>query len=234
MEIHRGELTLLEPTFFASREVSAFYQTEPLLGNYALTYALGLCQSPYRREGGPRYRADLMPLNQRGVYVTPGTFLPGAIRFTVSQFNALSDTYWYRFDQNAISTIRGEKARPVNFPQSGRIRMLALGSRAVCYVLDAGDRGLRLPRYVRLGKLDSKARVDWSRPRWREEDRTEEALPLLLNPRDLPGGDRLRVFTLHAVHPTPLVSQARWSGRFYRLEDGTRLPQGMHYGVEDL
>ncbi|MGH2458610.1 MAG: type I-D CRISPR-associated protein Cas5/Csc1 [Chloroflexota bacterium] len=234
MQIHRAELTLLEPTFFASREVSAFFQTEPLLGNYALAYALGLCQSPYHRSGGPRYREDLEALNREDVYVTPGTFRQETIRFTVTQFNALSDTYWYRFDQNATTLDRREKARPANFPQSGRIRMLGRGCRAVFYLLDNRDRDRRPPRYVRLGKFDSKARIDWARPTWTIEERDAVDVPFLLNPRDLPGGDTLRVFTLHAIHPTPLTSRTRLSGRFYRLADDTLLPDGMRFGLEGL
>ena len=34
MHIYRCELTLLEATFFSSREVSATYQTEPLIAYY--------------------------------------------------------------------------------------------------------------------------------------------------------------------------------------------------------
>lgn len=234
MDILRGEITLIEPTFFVSRELSNFYQTEPLLGNYALTYALGLCQTPYRRSGGPRYAQDLGPLNAAGLYVTPGTFQPETVRFSIGQFNALSDSYWYRYDQNAITVRRGEKARAANFPQSGRIRMLGIGCRAVFYVLDAADGGRHLPHYVRLGKFDSKARIAWSRPSFQREERTDALVPMLLNPRDLPGGDTLRVFTLHAIHPTPLVSRARISGGFYRLADGSLLPEGMHFGLADL
>ena len=49
--IYRCDLTLLEPTFFSSREISNYYQTAPLIGNYALAYALGLCHSPYYNNG---------------------------------------------------------------------------------------------------------------------------------------------------------------------------------------
>ena len=35
------ELYCLEPVFFASRELSDTYYTEGVIGNYALTYALG-------------------------------------------------------------------------------------------------------------------------------------------------------------------------------------------------
>jgi CRISPR-associated protein Csc1 len=234
MDIHRGELTLLEPTFFASREISGLYQTEPLLGNYALAYALGLCRAPYRRTGGPRYRDDLSQLNRVGLYVTPGTFRAEALRFSVRQFNALSDSYWYRFDQNAITVHRGTKARPGNFPQSGRLRLLGRGCQAVLYILDAGDQDLRLPTYVRLGKFDSKARIVWSRPTWRAVERSDVTVSALLNPRDTPGASDLRIFTLHAVHPTPLVSGARLSGPFYELADGALLPVGMAFGLEGL
>jgi hypothetical protein len=36
------------------------------------------------------------------------------------------------------------------------------------------------------------------------------------------------------VPPTPLVRNARLSGRFHRLADGTQLPAGMRFGVEEL
>ena len=41
VEIYRASLTLKEHTFFASREIGMLYETEPLIGNYALAYALG-------------------------------------------------------------------------------------------------------------------------------------------------------------------------------------------------
>src|SRR5918911_63628 len=73
MFIYRLELILLEKVFFASREIDELFQTEPVLGNYALTYALGLAASPYRlseREDRPYYREDLSALNAQGIEVT--------------------------------------------------------------------------------------------------------------------------------------------------------------------
>jgi CRISPR-associated protein Csc1 len=56
------ELLCLEPVFFASRELSDTYYTEGTIGNYALTYALGLVHSPYRLQGQaigrPTYKED--------------------------------------------------------------------------------------------------------------------------------------------------------------------------------
>ena len=43
MHIYRCKFELMENLFFASREVNNFFQTEPVIGNYALAYALGLC-----------------------------------------------------------------------------------------------------------------------------------------------------------------------------------------------
>src|SRR5690242_17268410 len=120
MRVYRGTLTLHEHVYFASREMGILFATEPVLGNYALTYALGLCSSPYYWEGGPRYKQDLTPLNDAGVYVTPGAF--EQFYFAFQQFNAQTDTYYSRFDQNAIGTARDQKARPNNYPQAGKLR----------------------------------------------------------------------------------------------------------------
>ena len=109
--VYRCELTFWEHVFFSSREISNFFQTEPLLGNYALAYALGLAQSPYHSDGPVRYALDLGPLNERGVYVTPGTIL-GEPRFVLSQFNAQADAYWYAFTNNAI-VVRSDGERAV-------------------------------------------------------------------------------------------------------------------------
>src|SRR5689334_21171665 len=104
VSIYRAHLTLMEHTYFASREVGSLYESEPLIGNYALTYALGFCAAPYDWNGPPRYKQDLGPLNERGLYVTPATFLLDKLRFVFSQYNAQADSYYFRFDQNAIAT----------------------------------------------------------------------------------------------------------------------------------
>jgi CRISPR-associated protein Csc1 len=251
MHIYRCELTLLEATFFSSREVSATYQTEPLLGNIALAYALGFCQAPYFNDGTIHYRSHLTVLNDQGLYVTPGTIV-GQPRFTLGQFNAQADAYWYAFANNVIVprpddawTEKGGQAWYIlwpdgrrqkvgleNRPQHGRLRLLAIGNRAVAYVLSQEPRSI--PRYVRLGKFMSKARVDVAEVSFREEEWADQVVPFLLNPADLPSAMPLRSFDLISVPPTPLVRNAWLSGRFFRLADGTYLPIGMRFGVERL
>jgi CRISPR-associated protein Csc1 len=237
MHVYRCELTLMEATFFSSREVSATYQTEPLIGNIALAYAFGFCQSPYFNDGTIHYKAHLSALNERGVYVTPAT-LVGEPSFTIGQFNAQPDTYWYAMGAGTLVTrpddgwalgagktwriVRADGTRSKlaaeSRPQYGRIRFLAIGNRAVSYVLSREP--LEMPRYVRLGKFMSKARVAVEEVAVEEVEREEVVIPFLLNPADLPPDMPPAVFDLISVPPTPLVRNARLSGRFYRLKDG--------------
>ncbi len=240
--IWRGRMTLLEHVYFASREVGNRYETEPVLGNYALAYALGWCHAPYDWAGGPRYRQDLKPLNEQGLYVTPGTFDPATLRFVFSQFNGQTDTFYFRFDQNAIATVPDLKARAANFPQNGKIRLLGLGSVATCYVIDRDDSWVARPEYIRLGKFNSKAHIDWERLRLRHpETVTEErAVPYLLNAADLSPAlvAGLRGYSLYHLYPAPLISQCHLAADYWVCADARgdeiAIPAGMQFGVASL
>ncbi len=243
IEIYRVNLTLLEHTFFVSREVGIYYETEPVIGNYALAYALGLCAAPYNWGGPPRYKEDLGPLNRRGVYVTPGTFLPESLRYTMSQFNAQADSYFFRFDQNAISTDPAKKARAANFPQSGKIRMLGQSSRAFFFLIDRQGDTLHLPSYIRLGKFNSKARLVWEKLSLRlaePVERDNQRLEFLLNAADLPAEavSGLRSFSMYNLYPAPLLNHCHLSGNFWqcspRAGGDVYIPVGMRFGVETL
>ena len=251
MHVYCCDLTLMEPTFFSSREVSATYQTEPLIGNIALAYAFGFCQSPYFNDGTIYYKDHLGALNDRGLYVTPAT-VKGEPRFSIGQFNAQPDSYWYAMGAGAIVTRpdggwaagagktwrivradgRRSKVAAESRPQYGRIRFLALGNRATGYVLSRES--LEIPRYIRLGKFMSKARVEVDEVAVEEVEQDRVAIPFLLNPADLPPGMKLTMFDLISVPPTPLVRNALLSGRFYRVKEGSLLPVGMRFGVEGL
>jgi CRISPR-associated protein Csc1 len=242
IHIYQADLTLMEHTYFASREIGALYESEPLIGNYALTYALGLCAAPYDWNGPPRYKQDLGPLNEQGLYVTPATFLPGKLHFAFSQFNGQSDSYYFRFDQNAIATNPAKKARAANFPQNGKIRMLGVESQAQFYLLSLDGEPPLLPGYIRLGKFNSKARVEWKQlDLVREQPQeAERNIDFFLNAADLPPASvsSLRDFSIYTIYPAPLLSRCRLSGLFWqaRTADGRQvfLPAGMRYGVETL
>src|SRR5262249_32282579 len=153
MNIYRCMLTLLENTFFCSREINNFYQTEPMIGNYALAYAFGFAHAPYSNRGEIYYYPDLTELNNRKLYVTPAKIV-GEPKFYLSQFNATSDTYWSRVEQNAIATdvlTRANKARALNYPQIGWIKLLGIGTQARCFITSENE--VYVSSYIRLGKF---------------------------------------------------------------------------------
>ena len=241
VEIYRANLTLKEHTFFASREIGIFYESEPLIGNYALAYALGLCSAPYNWSGPPRYKQDLSPLNEKGLYVTPATFEPGKLHYAMSQFNAQTDSYYFRFDQNAIASNPEKKSRAANFPQSGKIRMLGLESQAYFFLVSQQGIELNLPNYIRLGKFNSKARIVWEKLVLKSTQpvRFEDmALDFLLNAVDLPSDiiANMRAFSVYNIHPAPLLSRCHLSGSFWhcgsRAGQNIYLPTGMRFGVD--
>ena len=234
MYIYRCKFELMENLFFASREVNNFFQTEPVIGNYALAYALGLCHASYHNDGEITYATDLERLNEAGIYITPGTLTEKA-RFTVVQFNALSDSYWFQMEQNAISVNRERifnprlKARAANFPQIGRLKLLSVGNRGVFYV--TSREAFRVPRYIRLGKFMSKAKISARKQHYHEVHRETEIYRNYLNPNDLPSETRVGMFDLLNIRPTPLIRNAQLSGDFYRLTDDaqTLLPADMRF-----
>ena len=252
MNIYRCHLTLLEATFFSSQEISNYYETAPLVGNYALAYALGLCQTPYFNDGTIHYRKHLSPLNEQGIYVTPATLI-GQPRFTLAQFNAQPDAYWYAMANNTIVTrpdgawvekrgskwyvisTPGERGKAVgleNRPQHGRIRFLAIGNEANFYVISREP--YQLPVYIRLGKFMSKARVEQTVVGYQEVTAQAIVVPFLLNPNDFAPETTLTTFDLVNVPPTPLIRNGMMNGRFYRLDQESYLPAGMRFGVEAL
>ena len=234
MHIYRCEFELMESLFFASREVNNFFQTEPVIGNYALAYALGLCGASYHNEGEITYATDLAGLNETGIYITPGTLTEKA-RFTVVQFNAMSDSYWFQMEQNAISVNRERifnprlKARAANFPQIGRLKLLSVGNRGVFYVTSQEE--FRVPRYIRLGKFMSKAKISARKQPYREVHKETEIYPNYLNPNDLPSEMRVGMFDLLNIRPTPLIRNVQLSGKFCQLTDNaqTLLPADMRF-----
>lgn len=255
MQILRCDLTLLENTFFSSREVGNFYQTEPLIGNYALCYALGLAVSAYENRGEIHYAEHLGTLNEQGVYVTPAQIV-GQPRFKIEQFNAMPDSYWYAMGNNALitkpdgwdaqksgsvwhiierATGKRKKVNTSNSPQIGRVKMLGIGNHARFYLLCEGELP-RIPSYIRLGKWNSKAKLRAETVTFDIVERERAGGLPLLNPVDLADSTALQAFDMIGIHPVPLIRNAVASGRFYQLTDSdkTLLPVSMCFGVEEV
>ena len=250
MPVYRCDITLMEATFFSSREISKLYQTEPLLGNYALAYAFGFVQSAYYNDGTIHYAEHFADLNAREIYVTPGT-LQATPKFLLRRFNVQPDTYFSQYGQGFIAVppaggtlvkaskvhpvsadgVRGPGLRATNRPQEGRLRLLASGNHAVCYVISPNGHDLDIPAYIRLGKFMSKARVDVEELRYEVLPDADVMIDALLNPADIPTTSHLLTYNIVNVPPAPLVHHARVQGRMLRLSDGTHLPDGMRFGI---
>lgn len=226
---------LLEPMFFASREIGTVYMCEPLISSYAQPYALGwVSKAPYRVCGEqlqkPNYAHDLMPLNQARQYLTPAAPVEGTIRMRLERFNALGETYWYRMSQGVVVqkiTQRSQKVSAVNMPQQGQFRVVCAGSELVAILL-APTLPL-IPPYCRLGKFMSKAKVTVTALGEVAARDGEFEATGLVNPADLPE-DKLSpiAYEMINVRPVPLLKRARLRGPYWIVQDVT-VPRGMAY-----
>ncbi|MEA5600019.1 type I-D CRISPR-associated protein Cas5/Csc1 [Nostoc sp. UHCC 0252] len=232
------ELYCLEPVFFASRELSDTYYTEGVIGNYALTYALGWVNSPYRLQGQatgrPTYKEDLQPI-AHDFYILPASPV-GRVTFRFERFNALSDSYWYAMTNNRVATARedlplqrqGKKPssfRPSNFPQTGRLRMIERRNKFQTLVFGNNQ----LPNYIRLGKFMSKVKVNVL---------NEFPVTLLpegeyqsqhyLNAADLPQQIEALAFDLISIPPAPIIKNLRFRGAAWQVGEMI-VPAGLHF-----
>lgn len=252
MNIYRCEITLMEAMFFSSREISDLYQTEPLIGNYALAYAFGFCRSSYFNDGRIGYKDDLLALKEQGVYLTPAGVM-NTFGFLLRRFNAQTDGHWSAYGAGVVvgrspqgwsekdgmhwytTDEQGKRQRhnPTNRPQAGRIRLVAAGAMFVGFILS--QQAVDLPRYIRLGKFMSKARVVSTPVKYEIVKGERHTLEhTLLNPADLAPESTLSVFDLINVPPTPLINNALIEGSFYKLATGDWLPYGMGFNMETL
>ena len=218
MRVYLCRLVLHENLYYATREVGRLYETERCIHNYALTYALGLATAPYfHAQQVPQYREELLPLNDRGIYITPARGLE--VRYSLNTFKYASNLYHVEMPKGSRNT-----------PSFGRAKEIAVGSTFAFAALSAHE-DLRLPRWIRLGIWRSKAALSWEKiddlnPR---PGTYLSALPL--NPLDVAG--RLMVFDLLSMPPVSLIQNAQIEGRYYELPNQQRLPADMGYFLEE-
>ena len=80
--------------------------------------------------------------------------------------------------------------------------MLGIGNQARFYVL-AQDALPQLPRYLRLGKWMSKARLETAIVGFQAVTGEQRQVRALLNPIDLAATSRLHTFDMLSIHPAP-------------------------------
>jgi CRISPR-associated protein Csc1 len=225
--IYRCTLELHDLLYFATREIGRLYETEPVLHNYALCYALGLVDSDrysttvpeehgYRYfcpEQVPKYEEHLIPLNHQGIYVTPAR---AVIHATVL------NTWKYANNNYHVEMEKTQK----NIPSFGRVKEVAPESQFECFILT--KQPLTLPRWVRLGKWASKAEVKIEPLSAIKQSEGEFTFPHPLNPLDVMFTHHVLSYDTINMPPVSLIRNVRLRGQYYE-SDGFKIPARIEY-----
>ena len=228
--IYRCMLELHDSLYFATREIGRLYETEPVLHNYALTYALGLVDSDryattvseedsycyFCAEQVPKYKQHLTPLSQQEIYVTPARAV-----------NYASILNTWKYANNNYHVEMEKTAR--NIPSFGRTKEIAPESQFEFFVISKS--ALTLPRWIRIGKWASKAEI-FAQPLIPKSSKTDEVIVNLpLNPLDVMFTNQVLSYDTINMPPVSLIRNVRMVGEYYTF-DGLpelRIPVQMQY-----
>ncbi len=224
----------LDRTLYASREVGDLVDAGDFILNTALHYAFGFVSGKYINSGNrPSYLEDTAGICKK-LYITPARrepveeYVKHVFRnldtktpihiggHSVSNWNARPHRYaaknWSAQDKN--NPYRGK-----NIPQFGRERVLNQQNLFTAYILlydgEAESLASAIPRYIRLGKKRSKAKVT---TRILECERGSGEF-LSNHPFGIydydgePIGDLISI----RMRPTPIILQARYEGEYIRI-----------------
>lgn len=228
--IYRCRLELHDSLYFATREIGRLYETEPILHNYALCYALGLVDNKqyattvpeehsYRyfcREQMPKYSEHLTPLNEQKIYVTPGRSL-----FHTSVLN----TWKYASNNYHVKTEKTQK----NIPSFGRAKEIAVESQFEFFILS--DKLLDLPpwKWIRLGKWMSKAQVIFEQLPTIKLQQGKFTCTHPLNPLDVMFTNQVFSYDVINMPPVSLIRNSQIQGQYYAVDKNLNIPASMKY-----
>ncbi|NJO52942.1 MAG: type I-D CRISPR-associated protein Cas5/Csc1 [Leptolyngbyaceae cyanobacterium RM2_2_4] len=228
--VYHCRLELHDSLYFATREIGRLYETEPILHNYALSYVLGLVDSPkfstvvteehsygyFCSEQIPKYKEHLTPLNQQGIYVTPAK---------VVRYEAILNTWKYANNNYHVEMEKMSR----NIPGFGRTKEIAPESQFEFFVIS--ERDLKLPRWVRIGKWASKARLSFQSVKFKRNAEAVFDCAHPLNPLDVMFTNQVLSYDTINMPPVSLIRNARMRGEFYSFEDikSLRIPIQMQY-----
>lgn len=227
--IHRCQLELHDSMYYATREIGRLYETEPMLHNYALCYALGLVDSEvysttvpeehsYRYfcpEQVPKYEEHLTPLNQQGIYVTPARSL---------KHSAVLNTWKYTDNRYHVEMEKTQK----NIPSFGRAKEIAPESRFEFFVIS--EKPLQLKKWIRLGKWMSKAEVEIVETQEVKRSTAEKdfTFPHPLNPLDVMFFHQVISYDVINMPPVSLIQNVKIRGQYYEFGN-LKIPACMQY-----
>ena len=225
--IYRCQIELHDSLYFATREIGRLYETEPVIHNYALCYALGLVDSEtysttvaekdsYRYfcpEQIPKYEQHLTALNQQGIYVTPAR--------SISHASTLN-TWKYANNNYHVEMEKTQK----NIPSFGRTKEIAPESKFEFFVIS--EKPLKLAKWIRLGKWMSKAELKTEEITNVESKNGDFIFPYLLNPLDVMFSHQVISYDVVNMPPVSLIQNIKIRGQYYKLEN-LRIPACMEY-----
>ena len=227
--IYRYQIELHDSLYFATREIGRLYETEPVIHNYALCYALGLVDSAiysttlaeedsYRYfcpEQVPKYEPHLTALNEQGIYVTPGR--------SISHSSTLN-TWKYANNNYHVEMEKTQK----NIPSFGRTKEIAPESKFEFFIVS--EKALKLAKWIRLGKWMSKAAVEIVEEKdvKRSQSATDFIFPYLLNPLDVMFSHQVISYDVVNMPPVSLIQNVKMLGRYYEF-DKLKIPGCMTY-----
>ncbi len=228
--IYRCQLELHESLYYATREIGRLYETEPVIHNYALCYALGLVDSvvysttvaeqhSYRYfcpEQVPKYEEHLTPLNQQGIYVTPAR----SIKHTT-----ILSTWKYANNNYHVEMEKTQK----NIPSFGRAKEIAPESQFEFFLISQKE--LKLPKWIRLGKWMSKAEVTVEQlPKYKTAEGVFTCV-YPLNPLDIMFNNQVISYDVVNMPPVSLIQNVQMRGQYYQFDDikGLKIPAQMEY-----
>ncbi|MCI0489311.1 MAG: type I-D CRISPR-associated protein Cas5/Csc1 [Blastocatellia bacterium] len=201
--VYACDLELHDMLYFASREMGRLYETERVIHNYALCYALGLVNSPYfTRQQTPTYRRDLEGLNERGIYVTPAAGVE--IDFSLNTWKYASNHYHVKMEKTQTNT-----------PSFGRAKEITPESRFRFYIISEND--YDPPRWIRLGKWLSKTLLTYQAIESPPIHRGEYVTRHPLNPLDVVNTNSIALCDLLNLPPVSLIDNAHLTGDYFKL-----------------
>ena len=212
--IYRCEIELHDSLYYATREIGRLYETEAILHNYSLCYALGLIKSDsYRyfcKEQIPQYEEHLTQLNEQQIYVTPARSLRHA---------SVLNTWKYANNNYHVEMTKTQK----NIPSFGRAKEIAPESCFEFFVIS--QNALKLPKWIRLGKWMSKAEVKIE-PIQLKIKTGNFTCTYPLNPLDVMFTNQVISYDVINMPPVSLIRNVILNGEYY---EGLNLPVNMAY-----
>ncbi len=228
--IYCCQLELHDSLYYATREIGRLYETEPVIHNYALCYALGLVDSEiystrvpekysYRyfcAEQVPTYEEHLTPLNQHGIYLTPAQAI---------NYSTTLSTWKYANNNYHVEMEKTQK----NIPSFGRAKEIAPESKFEFFIIC--QQQLKLPKWIRLGKWMSKAELtveELPQPKIGEGLFTFDPP---LNPLDVMFTHQVISYDVMNMPPVSLIQNVQMRGHYYHFEGirQLKIPARMEY-----